>query len=509
MTGFMSGKAARFITTAGLVVSLAGCETFQMADRRADSLASEAARHRGMLASQQLGGVVDINRPYYGNRGPLTDNDKKNRRNRGTPLPDGLQQDLGVEIMSSAPVDINAVRTIITGATELDVTLRTTYPTQTGVIEVPVSGTMVVSHRGPLSDLLDRVGSRFDLSWSFDGSSIRFDRMVNVSYDVPLPPTSGTLGTEITGVRTGTSTISSGKSVTVDPWAEIADALNQIVPPPGSVTLSPNAGKITVFGPPSVQRSAGAIIDQYSDVYSKRIGLEIATYFVDADRNSDVGFGAFLQGLFDNYQATLGQPAQIRSNGKGNGNGVGISGSIAIVDGKFSGSALDFSALATEKDVIDHRLTNTVGQSGVIAPVSLLTTQNYVRESSSRTDSEGEVSHTLKVDSIDTGLSIFALPRLVADNRIQLSLWIVQASLNSLDDFGTIQLPKTDHRAVEYTVVLTPGETLIIGGYEQETVRKGRSGAGVAGFFGLGGSAGAELIRTSMVVLVRPTLIGD
>ena len=132
-----------------------------------------------------------------------------------------------------------------------------------------------------------------------------------------------------------------------------------------------------------------------------------------------------------------------------------------------------------------------------------------MRESSSRTDSEGEVTHSLKVDSIDTGLSIFALPRLINNDRIQLSLWIVQASLNSLDKFGSIQLPKTDHRAVEYTVVLTPGETLIIGGYEQETVRKGQRGAGVAGFLGLGGSAKAELIRTSMIILVRPTLIGS
>ncbi len=504
MTGSRFGNATRVITTLGLLVSVTGCETFEMADRRADSLASEAARHRGLLAAQQLGGVVDINRPYYGNRGPLFDDETADRPDRGSPLPGELQQALGVEITSSKRVDINAVRTVITGATGLDVSLRTTYPTQTGIIEVPVSGTMVVSHRGPLSDLLDRVGSRFDLSWSFDGSSIRFDRMVNVSYDVPLPPTSGTLGTEVTGVRTGTSSISSGKSVTVDPWTEIADALKQVVPPPASVTLSSNAGKITVFGPPSVQESAGELIDQFSDVYSKRIGLEIATYFVDADRNSGVGFGAILQGLFDDYQATLGQRVQTG----GNNGGVGISGSIAIVDGKFSGSVLDFSALASERDVVDHRLTNTVGQSGVIAPVSLLTTQNYVRESSTRTDSEGEVSHTLKVDSIDTGLSIFALPRLIENNRIQLSLWIVQASLNSLDDFGTIQLPKTDHRAVEYTVVLTPGETLIIGGYEQETVRKGRTGAGVAGFFGLGGSAKAELIRTSMVVLVRPTLIG-
>ena len=500
----VSAATRAALAGAGIFVTLAGCQTFEAADHRADSLAAEAARYRGVLDSQQRGGVVTVNRPFYGNRQRPDDAEETGRPDRGEPLPAHLQQDLGIEITSPSPVDIDDIRTIISGSTGLDVALRTTYPTPTGVVDVPVEGSMVIDYRGPLSRLLDRVGSRFDLSWSFDGSSIRFDRMINVSHDVPLPPTSGKLGTEVTGIRTGASSISSAKSVTVDPWAEITTALTQVVPPPASVTLSPNVGKITVFGPPSVQRSAAAIIGQFSDVYSQRIGLEIATYFVDADRDRDVGFGAFLQGAVDGSRISLGQRA-----GFGNGAaGSGIAGSIAIVDGRLSGSAIDFRSLASEKDVVDYRLTNTVGQSGVIAPVSLLSTQHYVRESSTKTDSNGDVSQTLEVDSIDTGLSIFALPRLVGEQQIQLSLWIVQASLNNLEDFGSIQLPKTDHRAVEHTVVLSPGETLIVGGYEQETVRRGRTGTGVAGFFGLGGSAEAELIRTSMVVLVRPTLIG-
>ena len=165
--------------------------------------------------------------------------------------------------------------------------------------------------------------------------------------------------------------------------------------------------------------------------------------------------------------------------------------------------------LASKSNVVDYRHSTTIGQNGVVAPVSLLSTQNYVRESSTETADDGSVKLSLEVDTIDTGLSIFALPRIVDGGQIQLSLWILEASLNSLQNFGSIQLPKTDHRAIDYTVLLAPGETLVIGGYEQETVRQDKEGTGIAEFLGLGGSAKAEVITTSMVVLVRPTIIGS
>ena len=514
-----------FVALALIAGGLTGCQTFEAADQRASRLAAELARHQGRLTTQQRGGIVELDQPFYGRRQSVPARAPGNSRaakpteagarvespepgsadgrpggtGAGLPLPAELEQDLGIEIASTGPAGFEVIRDIVAGASGLDVSLRTTYPTGSGVIDVPVSGRMDLDHRGPLSVLLNRIGSRFDLAWSFDGSAIRFDRMITVIHDVPLPPATGSLGTKVTGVRTGTSTISIGKDISVDPWGEIGEALDRAAAPPASATLSRNAGKITVFGPPSVQEAAGRVIKRFSDVYSKRIGLEIATYFIDAGRTGEQGFGGFLRAALGHAGFTLGRGLTGNSD---------RTGSIAIIGGDFSDSVIDFRALASESDVVDHRLTNTIGQSGVIAPVSLLSTQNYVRESASETDSNGAVTRTVKVDSIDTGLSIFALPRLIDDRRIQPSLWMVQASLNSLKTLGSIQLPKTDHRALEYTVVLAPGETLIIGGYEQETVRTKGSGGGVAGWLGFGGSRTAERVRTAMVVLIRPTIIG-
>ncbi len=488
----------RRIMIAACCVALTGCVTLKQAEQRSDTLAAEAERHRGSLNALQRGGMVEVDQPYYGGRSPARARTDAADPDRGEPLPEELEEGLGVDIAASA-TGIGGIQEILAAAAGLDVVVRTTYPTRGGVIDVPIGGSAAIDYRGPLSGLLDRLAAKFDLSWTFDGTAIRFDRMVSVIHDVPLPPTAGSIGTEVGGVKIGAAGVKTSKSLEIDPWAELGAALGQVIAPPASVNLARNTGKVTVFGPPSVQRTAARVIDRFAEVYSRRIGLEIATYFVDSGNRDDFGLGTFLKGVFSDESIGLGRSLQ----------GTGIAGEIAIVGGQWDSSSINFRALATKKNVVDYRLSNTIGQNGVVAPVSLLTTQNYVRESSTETRDDGSTRLTLKVDTIDTGLSIFALPRIVDGDRIQLSLWILEASLNSLEKFEQIQLPKTDHRAIDYTVLLAPGETLVIGGYEQETVRKERDGTGVAEFFGLGGSAKAEVIRTSMVVLVRPTIIGN
>ena len=487
----------RFILGAGCCAILAGCAAWKQAERRADTLAAEADRHRGTLNAQQQGGIVEVDQPFYGRRSPAQAQAAATDLDRGEPLPGELEEDLGVDITAAA-TGIAGIQEVLAAATELDVVVRTTYPVPGGVVDVPIGGTMEIDYRGPLSRLLDRLAARFDLAWSFDGSAIRFDRMVSIIYDVPLPPTAGNIETEVGGVQSGTSRVTTAKSLEIDPWAELDSALAQVISQPATVNLAKNTGKVTVFGPPSVQRTAATVIDRFADVYSQRIGLEIATYFVDSSDKDDFALGTFLQGVFGDETISLGQGLLE----------TGTVGNVAIVGGQWDGSAINFRALASKSNVVDYRHSTTIGQNGVVAPVSLLSTQNYVRESSTETADDGSVKLSLEVDTIDTGLSIFALPRIVDGGQIQLSLWILEASLNSLQNFGSIQLPKTDHRAIDYTVLLAPGETLVIGGYEQETVRQDQEGTGIAEFLGLGGSAKAEVITTSMVVLVRPTIIG-
>ena len=136
--------------------------------------------------------------------------------------------------------------------------------------------------------------------------------------------------------------------------------------------------------------------------------------------------------------------------------------------------------------------------SGTPAPIVLTSTKNYV---SAFTTTEDGVS--VETDSVDDGLSIHMLPRLIrgADGeKVQLSLTLMQNDLVGLNAFGSVQLPAVDQRMIASEVLLSPGETLVLSGYEKSSARTERS----SGLLSTGREADSG--RVLLVVLVRPTL---
>ena len=174
-------------------------------------------------------------------------------------------------------------------------------------------------------------------------------------------------------------------------------------------------------------------------------------------------------------------------------------GSASIID-VVSGRRLqlDFQALAGNDSVLAYRTASTVAQSGTPAPVIMSSVQNYV--SSIETTEAG-----LSVDtaSIDDGLSLHMVPRLIRTGDefdIQLNLVLMQNEFVRLDHFGQVQLPSVDQRMISSQVLLKPGETLVLSGYEQASLGADRTG----GLLSTGRRASSN--RIMLVVMVRPTL---
>jgi type II secretory pathway component GspD/PulD (secretin) len=121
---------------------------------------------------------------------------------------------------------------------------------------------------------------------------------------------------------------------------------------------------------------------------------------------------------------------------------------------------------------------------------------------------------SIETDDINSGIAIYALPRLMKNGKIHLSVWVTQSELNSLETFDTgqgfVQLPDADQRAVEYTLTMSPGETLVMGGYEQERASSSsKKGVGILGSMGVRDSRDGDTTRTRMVLMVRPSIIGN
>lgn len=470
---------------------VAGCDGIKSANDTTARLSKLTEDQRDRLRAAKRGKVHVVDRPYYGEAVVVEQGAQS-----GTPLPPALEgaRSVNLDTRGSA-VGIKKLASLITAQTKLPVNIRRIYSLPNGdVIQIPIGTKMVLTHEGALSKALDKIAARMDLAWVFDGTAVTFDRMVTKRYSLSLPTGKTTMNTSIGGVEGGSRSVSLNRSVGgYDPWKDLETQLAAVAPPPATVTFSQAAGRVSVFGPPSVQRKAERVIEDFEAIFSTRIALEVAVYFIDADKSDDFAVGLSIAGNDGSLTGVIGALT---------GNGVATLRS--------GGGAISFQALAKQGSVVDYRLASTIAQSGVVAPIVLTRSQGYVSGTTTTTTESGDRT-TTTTSTIDTGISIHALPRLVGDNKIHLSLTLLQNDLIKLETFGgsggTVQLPTVDQRAIQNDSVLAPGEVLVLSGYEQERATRSNEGTGLARFLGFGGRAQGGTRKIRMVVLVRPAIL--
>ena len=175
--------------------------------------------------------------------------------------------------------------------------------------------------------------------------------------------------------------------------------------------------------------------------------------------------------------------------------------------------AISFKALASDSTVVDHKLASRIMQTGTGNTINLSNTQRYVAQTSNTTDSNGNVSTSVQTESVDDGLVIQVFPRLVANNKVQLYMHILENDLTRLETFETgsttVQLPQVSRRTIPHELILTPGETTILSGYERERASRDNSGTGRPRFLGLGGTQNGARSKVMMVIAVRVGILAS
>ena len=521
-------NAGRLVLPAllGVALALPGCDAGIRSDAGdgVDEGRRLTAAERVRLRAVQRGEILREERPFYGSavevaRGAVS----------GTPLPRRLEGARGISLSLSGQADVRTVAAAITAATDIPVNIRTRYVLPDGsAVRVPIGTTMAVQgYEGPLSAFLDRLAARMDVAWTYDGAVITIDRMTRRTWRVPLP-----FGrTEISGSVESERGLSVSTSGTLDPWADLQVRLAPLAPAPASVILSPGSGRVEVFGPPSVQKVVGAVLEDVVATANTRIGLDVAVYFVDTDRADEFGVG--IQSAFNRLGSVAGRDVEgsvLLGNSVGGLSAESVKSEIEgetvealslALAGQAGGgivlsrgsSFVSFEALARDRAVVDYRLASSVAQSGVVTPIALTEERSYIRNiTRERADDNNQGTTTYEIGELETGLSITALARLVEDRRIQLALTFSQRAFRGFDSdvlarTGTIQAPTVDNREIRNQTVLSPGETLVLSGYEQDVAVRSDSGVGIMRRLGLGGSTEATRRKVRMIVLVRPTLI--
>ncbi len=524
---------AVYACVASLCFAIGGCDFNEKMQKTIAQRADE---------TQQLSDAAKkVSNPV--NYNPLTVTDKiwggnvAVRMHRGMPLPPRYEESRGVTLVSSEPMSLNDIAGAVSAQTGIPIRLSSlSLPAKGGSSSSGSSDQeMPVSYEGPLSGLLDRLGAFFGVTWRFDGSAISILRYETRVFVVEAMPgtqeinegmqddtntssgssSSGSSGTSSTS--TNTLTQNSKTTMSLKYWDELSAALKEMISGQGSVVISPSMGTITVTTTPDVMSTVADYIGKENKRLSRQIAISVQIYTVNLGKSEDfsMAFKGFLSHL-------TGSAAGLKIVGAG-APGVlnsALSGSL----GTFNVAILKSNGNPRSSNEVFKALS-AVGNTSQVAQFSMTTLNNrpvsrrvgtdtaYVQ---SVTQSTTATSSTLTtyvpvIGTVREGFSLQLTPRLLDDGRILLQYSLSLIGLSSMDtaDFSgnTVTLPVTDNRIFVQQSMLRSGQTLVIGGVDQETTKQNKQGIGSPDNFLLGGGTSGNEDRLMMFMALTPQVM--
>ena len=316
---------------------------FESGSRDAITAQAEALNAKGDV--MRRGGTVDAGRSFLGRNLDGTPN--QYAEDHGVPFPASLERADALEIVTPEPASVKQVELLLQELTNLNVVIRTRYQAGDEQLDIPINDKIRINHKGPLSELVRTIASRYDLVWSFDGETITFDRMATRTYDLPLPSSTGSLSTSLGGVNVAGNSVSSTKSVSMDPWLELKTSLEAVLDDSATVTTSANSGQVTVFASASGQAEAAKVIKGFDDLFSKRIGLEIATFYVDTTKSAELNADLGVSVSSGRLTAELGQSLA-----------SAMQGGIGVISGSDVTASFNLRNLSGHQAVADYQMSN-------------------------------------------------------------------------------------------------------------------------------------------------------
>ncbi len=401
---------------------------------------------------------------------------------------------------------------------------------------------MPISYEGPLSGLLDRASAYFGVTWHYNGSTISISRYETRVFSIEALPgtqqssssfsgsgSSGSGGSSSSG-SSGSSSAGGGATAsnaldqegkeTIDfkYWDELTAVLNSMLGGQGTVVVSPTMGTVTVTTTGDVMSTVADYLSKENKNMSRQIAINVQIYSVNLGQSEDfdVAFTGFLHNIEKFSGLTYASAAApTLANTNLASSALGTLG-IAILNSPTDPTAHAgdvFNALSTLGDTStiaqfpmttlnNHPVSRLVGkQTSYVSTVNSLTTTNTA----------STTSITPTVSTLQTGFTIQLTPRLLDDGRILLQYALSQNDLQSLQTAtysgAQITLPVINNRVFDQQSMLRSGQTLMIGGVDQQDTAQNKQGVGAPDFYGLGGGTSSNGNHFMMFISITPQVL--
>lgn len=352
--------------------------------------------------------------------------------------------------------------------------------------------TMRPNLKGPLSGILDEVGSTFDVEWSFSDGRVIFRDFITRQYQISALPSATQSSSSV-----GSDAIQSSSSLATDVWSEIRTALDGIVGDGANVSIGAATGMVTITARVSDQNRVQEYIQKLNMAVGQQITFDVNILTVALSDENAVGID--LQRAFQAVNAqALGAENIITRAGAGVVN-------IGLIDGDVDISAVA-KALATQGKVSVTTRAGATTSNNRVAPIEVVDQRAYLREVALTTDSNGQSRTSRTADTVTTGFQMQLFPRILNTRDIMVQYSVRLSELNDIKVFGdgneAIQLPEVSTTSFEQQAVLENGQTLILAGFERNRAEVSNS----KGLFGA--SMDRRIDRVATLIMITPRIVG-
>jgi len=370
-----------------------------------------------------------------------------------------------------------------------------------------------ITHNGSLSALLDKVSSKAGLFWKWEDNQINFFRTETktmVLNDLPgaikFTASTGSYA-KSTGDNESSSTSANSShgieltSSAQSNWVAMEKSILSMLTDLGDISYSEQTGTITVTDTPIVLNKVGRYVDDMNEIISQKILLKVDILDINYSDEDEIGLdiNAMFDGSsrfgFDFATSMLGGSRDMQ---------------LGIIDPatNWNGSTAFISALQKNYELSTVSSTMSYTTNGVPVPVQILEAETYIANVTVTEDSEGNSTTIVTPGVLNKGINMSMLPKRMSNGDILLHMSADLLSLNNMIEVTTgettLQLPNTEQKNFMQRVSITPGETIMLAGFERSYNDSRVDSVLGESLWGLGGKKSGGVKKTKTIILVTP-----
>ncbi|RWA45650.1 hypothetical protein AU476_01040 [Cupriavidus sp. UYMSc13B] len=320
------------------------------------------------------------------------------------------------------------------------------------------------------------------------------------------------------GGPSGSSTGGSNASTEfdVDVWRDI-EKTAQTVAAGAKTAVNPSAGSVTVTGTPTQVRYVEDWAKSLTEHQSKQVSITMDIYTVDvnAEDNYNWNPSVIFKSVSGKFGATLSGP-QVPAIVSG-ANPLSLTTSILSTAtgglAQFSGSEVAYNALSTlghVAQVFHQDITILNGSPGLMQLAEVAGYLASSTPSASVAVGATPLPPSLTPGSLTTGLTATFLPKIL-NGKVFLAMDMSNSNDKGFGKAGTetsfIQTPNYSKNSFQQSTMLTPGQSLLLTGVQQQKGKSNSSGVGSPSNYFLGGGVGNTTNKQITAIVITAKVL--